>query len=393
MFCLTKSKKLNISHILKTWKSSKNTNTFSSNATLEVPPYKLYKLENGPSTSVTLTKEKAKNYYQQMLAIRRIENASSALYKDKIIRGFCHLYSGQEACCVGMKAAMRNSDSIITSYRAHGWSYVMGVSAHGILAELTGRKTGCARGKGGSMHMYAPGFYGGNGIVGGQVPLGTGIAFASKYKETCGTCLTIYGDGAANQGQVFESYNIAYLWKLPVIFICENNKYGMGTAVERAASNTNYYTRGDVVPGIWVDGMDILAVRNATEFAIDYVLNNGPIVMELSTYRYSGHSMSDPGVSYRSREEVQDVREKQDPIVKFKNKCIELQLITDEELKEIDEQVKKEVNEATEKAKSDQEIDLDELTYDIYANNLDKSVRGPVGQFLKHELKGKPVNL
>ncbi|XP_055915123.1 pyruvate dehydrogenase E1 component subunit alpha, mitochondrial-like [Eupeodes corollae] len=392
MFCLTNQLKIS-RFLLQTLKSYKNKNTFSSDATLEVQPYKLYKLEDGPSTTVSLSKDQAKLYYQQMLSIRRIENASSTLYKDKIIRGFCHLYSGQEACCVGMKAAMRDVDSIITSYRAHGWSYVMGISAHGVLAELTGRKTGCARGKGGSMHMYAPGFYGGNGIVGAQVPLGTGIALANKYKGICGTCLTIYGDGAANQGQVFESYNIAFLWKLPVIFICENNRYGMGTAAERAASNTNYYARGDYLPGIWVDAMDVLAVRNATEFAIEYVIDNGPIIMEMSTYRYSGHSMSDPGVSYRSREEVQEVREKQDPIVQFKNKCTELQLITDEELKKIDEEVKNEISEATAKATSDPEIDLVELTYDIYANSLERGIRGPVGELLKHEVKGKPVNM
>jgi len=180
---------------------------------------------------------------------------------------------------------MNPADSIISAYRVHGWTYLMGVTPAGVLCELTGKQSGCARGKGGSMHMYAPNFYGGNGIVGAQVPLGTGVAFASKYKGDGGACLALYGDGAANQGQVFEAYNMAFLWKLPTLFVCENNGYGMGTSSNRAASNTDYYTRGDALPGLWIDGMDVLAVRNGFRFAIDYAVKNGPMVIEVFTYR------------------------------------------------------------------------------------------------------------
>lgn len=192
-------------------------------------------------------------------------------------------------------------DSVITSYRAHGFTYVMGVPVLGVLAELTGRSSGCVRGKGGSMHMYAKNFYGGNGIVGAQVPLGAGIGFASRYRGDGGVNFSLYGDGAANQGQVFEAYNIAKLWNIPVVFICENNGYGMGTSQDRAAASTDFFKRGDYIPGVKVNGMDILSVREATEFALDYCgkQDKGPLVYEMATYRYHGHSMSDPGTSYR----------------------------------------------------------------------------------------------
>lgn len=232
-----------------------------------------------------------------------------------------------------MKAAMREQDAIISSYRIHGWTYLMGVTVASVLAELSGKKSGCSRGKGGSMHMYGKNFYGGNGIVGAQIPLGAGAALAAKYKGNGGVCLALYGDGAANQGQVFEAYNISYLWKLPCIYVCENNHYGMGTSESRSSCNTDYYTRGDVIPGIWVDGQDVLAVRSAFDFAIDYVNKHGPLVMEVSTYRYSGHSMSDPGTSYRSRDEVAEVRRSQDPITVFKEKMMSSGLAEEAELK------------------------------------------------------------
>nr|CAD7266285.1 unnamed protein product [Timema shepardi] len=215
-------------------------------------PFKLHKLESGPSTQVSVNRDDALHYYKQMYTIRRMETAAGNMYKEKIVRGFCHLYSGQEACAVGIKAALRPYDDVITAYRAHGWAHLMGVSHLGVLAELTGRQSGCARGKGGSMHMYTSHFYGGNGIVGAQVPLGVGLAFASKYMGTDGVSVALYGDGAANQGQIFEVYNIAKLLDLPCIFVCENNGYGMGTSVDRAAASTTYYTRGDYIPGIWV---------------------------------------------------------------------------------------------------------------------------------------------
>nr|CAD7441743.1 unnamed protein product [Timema bartmani] len=383
-------------------------------------PFKLHKLESGPSTQVSVNRDDALHYYKQMYTIRRMETAAGNMYKEKIVRGFCHLYSGQEACAVGIKAALRPYDDVITAYRAHGWAHLMGVSHLGVLAELTGRQSGCARGKGGSMHMYTSHFYGGNGIVGAQVPLGVGLAFASKYMGTDGVSVALYGDGAANQGQIFEVYNIAKLLDLPCIFVCENNGYGMGTSVDRAAASTTYYTRGDYIPGIWVDGMDVLAMREATRYAVNHCsTGKGPIILEAFTYRYSGHSMSDPGTSYRTREEVQEVRQTRDPITSFKDKIISTELATAEELKEValrvscsslmssnrmkprpvdwavmidslqeaaitslyngsntlEADIRKEVDEATKKAKADKEIGLDELTTDIYADPIEADIR------------------
>ncbi|CAH0397152.1 unnamed protein product [Chilo suppressalis] len=348
-----------------------------SEATFQIKPFKLHKLESGPATSATLTAEDALKLYERLAILRRIETASGNLYKEKIIRGFCHLYSGQEAVAVGMRAAMRDVDSVITAYRCHGWTYLMGVSVLGVLSELTGRRTGCSRGKGGSMHLYSKNFYGGNGIVGAQVPLGAGVAFAHKYRGDGGVCFALYGDGAANQGQLFEAYNMAALWDLPCVFVCENNGYGMGTSVDRASASTDYYSRGDYVPGIWVDGMDVLATREATKFAIDYCTKGkGPLVMEMETYRYSGHSMSDPGTSYRTRDEVQEVRQTRDPITSFKDKILTNNLATQEQLKEIDAKVRTEVDEATKQAKSEPEIGVEELSADIYYNCVEENIRG-----------------
>jgi len=341
----------------------------ATEAKFDIPnAYKLHKLEEGPSLSVSVTRDDALKYYRDMMIIRRMETAAGNLYKEKIIRGFCHLYSGQEAICVGMEGALRKSDSVITSYRAHGWTYCRGVSAHAVLAELTGRKTGCSMGKGGSMHMYGHNFYGGNGIVGAQVPLGAGIAFASKYNGTDDICVALYGDGAANQGQLFEAFNIAKLWDLPVIFVCENNGYGMGTSVDRASASTEYYTRGDYIPGLWVDSMDVLAVREATRWAAEFCrAGKGPLVMECATYRYSGHSMSDPGTSYRTRDEVKNVRQKRDPIASLRERIIQANLSTADEIKEIDKNAREEVDEAVEKARTDPEIHVDALYDHIYS--------------------------
>lgn len=369
--------------------------SYTTEATFETKPFRLHRLETGPSSSVTLTRDDALRLYEQMHTIRRMETAAGNMYKEKIIRGFCHLYSGQEACAVGIKAALRPQDSVITAYRAHGWTYVMGVPHLGVLAELTGRHSGCARGKGGSMHMYTKNFYGGNGIVGAQVPLGVGIAFAAKYSGTDGVCVTLYGDGAANQGQVFEVYNMAKLWDVPCIFVCENNGYGMGTSVDRASASTSYYTRGDYVPGIWVDGMDVLAVREATRYSVDHCTSGkGPIVLEMATYRYSGHSMSDPGTSYRTREEIQEVRQTRDPVTSFKEKIIAAELATAEELKKMESDIRAVVDENVKKAKSDKEAGLEELTTDIYANSKNISIRGttPWDKF-EHKSLGKAVNL
>lgn len=331
-----------------------------------------------------------------MFTIRRLENAAGSLYKEKIVRGFCHLYSGQEACAVGMRASLRDQDSVITAYRCHGWTYLMGVPVLGVLAELTGRQGGCSRGKGGSMHMYGKNFYGGNGIVGAQVPLGVGISFANKYNKNGGVCVTLYGDGAANQGQIFEVYNMAKLWKTPTIFVCENNGYGMGTSAERAAANVNYYTRGDFVPGIKVDGMDVLAVREATRFAVEFATSEqGPILLETETYRYSGHSMSDPGTSYRSRDEIQEVRQTRDPITSFREKITTTGLVTVEELKTLEAAIRADIDEATKKSKVDREISLEELTADIYSKPDNcEAIRNVLPQSeLPHKRLGQAVNL
>merc|ERR1712106_1253092 len=326
--------------------------------------------------------------YNQMVTIRRMETAAGNLYKEKAIRGFCHLCSGQEAIYVGMSNTLRKFDSVITSYRAHGFTYCMGVPVSGVLSELTGRSSGCVRGKGGSMHMYANNFYGGNGIVGAQVPLGAGIGFASRYKGDGGVNFSLYGDGAANQGQIFEAFNLVKLWNLPAVFICENNHYGMGTSEDRHAASTDFYKRGDYIPGIHIDGMDILAVREATRFAIDYcsVQKKGPLVYEISTYRYHGHSMSDPGTSYRTRDEVQEVRQTRDPITGFRDRLVAAELAEVSELKAIETEVKKSVDADVKKAKNDGEIGTEELFYDIYENNLGGEIRG-IAPWDKHEHK------
>lgn len=330
--------------------------------------YDLHLLENGPSMDVECSKDEALGYYKQMQNIRRLETTAGNLYKAKQIRGFCHLYSGQEAVCVGMKAALDDNDSVITAYRAHGWTYIMGVPLLGVLAELTGRKSGCAKGKGGSMHMYTKNFYGGNGIVGAQVPLGAGIALKHQYSGEQNVAVALYGDGAANQGQVFEAYNMAKLWNLPCIFVCENNGYAMGTSVNRGSASTEFYKRGDYIPGIRVDGMDVLGVREATRYAREHALKNGPIVMEMITYRYSGHSMSDPGTSYRKREEVQEVRQKKDPITTFSAKLVESGIATQAELKTIDNEVRKVLADVEHRALTDPELDVGELYNNVYIN-------------------------
>ncbi|KAK5849800.1 hypothetical protein PBY51_014105 [Eleginops maclovinus] len=292
---------------------------------------------------------------------RRMELKADQLYKQKIIRGFCHLYDGQEACAVGIESGINPSDHLITAYRAHGYTYTRGIAVKEILAELTGRRGGVAKGKGGSMHMYAPNFYGGNGIVGAQVPLGAGIALACQYQGNNQVCVSLYGDGAANQGQLYESFNMAALWKLPCIFI----------------SSTEYYKRGDYIPGIRVDGMDVLCVREATKFAADHCrAGKGPIIMELQTYRYHGHSMSDPGVSYRTRDEIQEVRSKSDPITMLKERMLSNNMASVEEFKEIDISIRKEVEEAALYATSDPEPPLEELCNHIFSNDSPMEVRG-----------------
>lgn len=367
----------------------------ASSAKFSVRDYKVHRLEQGPSTEVELTRDDGLHMFKQMVRIRRLEAAANTLYKDKIIRGFCHLYSGQEAVAVGMESTLSPEDQVISAYRVHGWALVRGATVREVLSELTGRSTGTTRGKGGSMHLYRKGLFGGNGIVGAQVPVGAGIALALKYQNLDQVCVALYGDGAANQGQIFECFNMAKLWNLPAIFVCENNGFGMGTSAERASASTDYFTRGDYVPGIWVDGMDVLAVREATKWAREYCRSGkGPLLMEMATYRYFGHSMSDPGTSYRTRDEVQEVRQRRDPITSFKDKLITSNLATAEELKKIETESRQEVDEATTQAKNDAEIGVEELYADVYVKPLEASIRGTTsGAYHQHQSLNKPFNL
>jgi pyruvate dehydrogenase E1 component alpha subunit len=307
--------------------------------------------------------------YREMLLIRRFEERAGQLYGLGLIGGFCHLYIGQEAVAVGLQSAMTGGkDSVITGYRDHGHMLAYGIDPKNIMAELTGRAAGISKGKGGSMHMFSVehGFYGGHGIVGAQVPLGTGLAFKHKYAEDGGVCLTYFGDGAVNQGQVYEAFNMARLWDLPIIYAIENNKYAMGTSIERSSSEPLLYKRGESfrIPGFQVDGMDVLAVRGAAEVALEWTRSGkGPLIIEFLTYRYRGHSMSDPA-KYRTREEVQDYREHRDPIDRAA-KDLEAMGVKEEELKAIDKEIKDIVVEAAKYAEEAPEPDASELYTDV----------------------------
>ena len=375
--------------------SPKHMSNLIDEARFDIEPYKLHLLEEGPPQSAILTRQEGLQYYKDMVTVRRMETAAANLYKEKLIRGFCHLCSGQEAVCVGIKGGIRDVDTVITSYRAHGFAYMMGISVLGVLSELTGKITGCVRGKGGSMHMYAPNFYGGNGIVGAQVPLGAGLAFAHKYKGDGGVSFALYGDGAAQQGQIFESYNMAKLMDLPVVFICENNGYGMGTSQERSSASKSFFTRCDYIPGIRVDGMDIISVREATKFAIDYCgSGKGPLIYEIATYRYHGHSMSDPGTSYRTREEIQDMRQTRDPITNLRERMVSSKLADADELKKIELDTRKMVDGVVKQAKNNAELDEKELYYDVYEANQGGDIRGLVPwQTHEHKKTQKAINI
>jgi pyruvate dehydrogenase E1 component alpha subunit len=318
-----------------------------------------------------LTKEQSITAYREMLLIRRFEEKAGQMYGMGLIGGFCHLYIGQEAVVVGMQMSLKQGDGIITGYRDHGHMLAAGMDAKGVMAELTGRRNGYSKGKGGSMHMFSAekGFYGGHGIVAAQVPLGTGLAFASKYRGQDNVSVTYFGDGAVNQGQVYESFNMAKLWKLPAIYIVENNQYAMGTSLARASANTNLSTRGASfgIPGEQVDGMDVRAVKAAGEKAVKWCREgNGPIILEMLTYRYRGHSMSDPA-KYRTREEVEKVRNEHDPIEQVRTRILNNKWATEDDIKKIDAKVRDIVNEAAEFATNDPEPDPSELYTDIYA--------------------------
>ena len=307
-----------------------------------------------------------------MLLIRRFEEKAGQLYGMGKIGGFCHLYIGQEAVVVGVDSVKKKGDQVITTYIDHGHMLSCGMDPKGVMAELTGKKNGYSKGKGGSMHMFSKSedFYGGHGIVAAQVPIGAGLAFANKYKNNQFVCFNYYGDGAANQGQIYEAFNMASLWKLPVVFIIENNQYAMGTSIDRASSTPKLFTRGKAfdIPGRLVDGMDVLEVSKATELAASNCRRgDGPYILEMNTYRYKGHSMSDPA-KYRTREEVQNIKDKKDPIENFQKHLLN-EGLDEDEFKKIDKEIKEIVSEAADFALESSEPDLTDLYKDIYLDN------------------------
>ena len=321
---------------------------------------------------VIVSKKELLELYHKMLLIRRFEEKAGQLYGMGYIGGFCHLYIGQEAVVVGIDSIKKNGDQNITSYRDHGHMLACGMDPKLVMAELTGRSTGYSKGKGGSMHMFSKseGFYGGHGIVGAQVPIGAGIAFANKYKKNKHVCFTYFGEGAANQGQVYEAFNMASLWKLPVVFVIENNQYAMGTSMTRASSTEEMFARGMAfnIPGKAVNGMNVLEVAKNASSAADHCRSGkGPFILEMKTYRYRGHSMSDPA-KYRTREEVQKIREEKDPIDTLRSLLIEKHKISEKEFKTIDSEIKAVVTEASDFALDSPEPNIEELWTDVYAN-------------------------
>src|SRR5215211_4459162 len=321
--------------------------------------------KSGPQFS----KDEELHAYREMLLIRRFEEKAGQMYGMGLIGGFCHLYIGQEAVVVGMQMAAKEGDQVITGYRDHGHMLACGMDPKGVMAELTGRRGGYSRGKGGSMHMFSveKAFYGGHGIVGAQVSLGTGLAFANAYRGDGKVSLTYFGDGAANQGQVYESFNMAALWKLPVVYVIENNKYAMGTAVHRSSAQTDFSKRGVSfnIPGEQVDGMDVRAVREAGTRAVEFArTGQGPYILEMQTYRYRGHSMSDPA-KYRTKDEVSKMREERDPIETVRRRLLEDWKVPEDQLKAVDAKVREIVNESAEFATHDPEPDPSELWTDI----------------------------
>ena len=323
------------------------------------------------TSKANASKEQLLHFYREMLLIRRFEEKAGQLYGMGLIGGFCHLYIGQEAVVVGLEAAAEEGDKRVTSYRDHGHMLACGMEADGVMAELTGRSGGYSKGKGGSMHMFSKEkhFYGGHGIVGAQVPIGAGLAFADKYLDNSRVTFAYFGDGAANQGQVYETFNMAALWDLPVVFVIENNQYAMGTAQQRSTSSAEIYERGKAfgIPGEAVDGMDVLAVKAAGDTAVAHCRSGkGPYILEIKTYRYRGHSMSDPA-KYRTREEVQKIREEKDAIEHVRDLLLTGKYVSEDDLKAIDKNIKSIVNKSAEFAKDSPEPAPEELWTDIYA--------------------------
>ena len=326
-----------------------------------------------------MTKSKKKNLpqntlitkaYHDMLLIRRFEEKAGQLYGMGLIGGFCHLYIGQEAVGIGIQSALIEGDTVVTSYRDHGIMLGAGSDPKSVMAELLGKATGCSKGKGGSMHMFdlEKGYYGGHGIVGAQVPIGTGIAFAFKYKQQNNVSVAYFGDGAANQGQIYESFNMAKLWDLPVLYVLENNEYGMGTSVARSCSTDELYKRGEAfgIPGKRVDGMNFLEVYAAATEALEHIRSGkGPMLLEMKTYRYRGHSMSDPA-KYRSKEEVDDYKKNKDPLIQLKKHIIDNKISSEDDLKSLEKEIKDVVTASVEFAKNSPEPDENELYTDVY---------------------------
>jgi pyruvate dehydrogenase E1 component alpha subunit len=328
-------------------------------------------LPNGTGHNATpaFSRDQELHAYTEMLRIRRFEEKAGQLYGMGFIGGFCHLYIGQEAVVVGMTMATKAGDQVITTYRDHGHMLAIGMDPKGVMAELTGRRGGLSRGKGGSMHMFSveKQFFGGHGIVGANVPLGAGLAFANKYRGSDNVSTVYFGDGAANQGQVYETFNMAKLWKLPVIFVIENNKYAMGTSSERSSATTDFSQRGLSfdIPGEKVDGMDVRAVKATADRVVKWVREgNGPFILEMLTYRYRGHSMSDPA-KYRTREEVDKMRAEHDPIEQVRQRLLKGNLASEDDLKAIDRQVREVVNASADFAQADPEPDASELWTDV----------------------------
>ncbi|XP_047998508.1 pyruvate dehydrogenase E1 component subunit alpha, mitochondrial-like isoform X2 [Leguminivora glycinivorella] len=358
----------------------------AAEATVPIIPPEVYNFDaNTIPKNVKITKAEALELYETMVLIRRMETEIASLYKEKKVFGFCHLYAGSEAVGTGIVANMKPVDNLITSYRCHAFAMMFQNRQQkdgpfSVMAELAGRAGGLSAGKGGSMHVFVPPhFYGGQGIVGGQVPLGIGMGFAHKYSDDGGVAFPLYGDGASNQGQVYESFNLAALLKLPVVFVCENNLYGMGTAAKRSSASTEYHKAGRFMPGIKADGMDIITTREISRIAADYSRSgNGPIVVQFQCYRYYGHSMSDPGTSYRTREEVQHVRQTRDPLNLFKAVLIEAKLASEDEIEAINKKAKKVCAEAKDAAAAAPSPDPADLYTHVYVKYLEQPRRRTV---------------
>lgn len=355
---------------------------FATSITVPLPGNDKYMLEDWPElpTTTEVTHSECKHMLREMQIMRRMETVCDNLYKNKEIRGFCHLYDGQEAVVMGMESALTYDDCVITAYRDHCNAYLRGIGVFEIFAEMLGKEGGSSKGKGGSMHYYnrQNNYYGGNGIVGAQIPVGAGLAFALKYQNKPNIAVAIYGDGAANQGQLYEASNIAKLWNLPCVFMCENNKYGMGTSIERASNEIRFHRRLGTVPGFDVDGLNVFAVREAYRYAKQHCPTKGPLTMNVHTYRYHGHSMSDPGITYRDREEVNYYRKELDCIDYLKRIMMENNIMSAAEIKEQEKEIRKFIDTEAKRAQGQPPVSMDYLLEDIYAPGEDWYIRGPL---------------